>query len=97
MADESWTQALKRLAGKSWPESYPLAQFPNPPLAAGLAGAVGTHVLDGDAADVAHAVFFLGAGAWAYLELAEGVNWFRRGLGGAALVYLALRLGSALG
>ncbi len=35
--------------------------------------------------------------AWAWLELTDGVNLFRRALGAAVLVGLVLRIGAALG
>ena len=46
----------------------------------------------GDVHDYAYAVASVGFAAWAYLELAAGVNWFRRLLGAAALVWVVLRL-----
>jgi hypothetical protein len=90
-------ERLKALTQLGVPPSYPLAQFPNAPLALGLLGAAGTRVLHGSGEDHARAVYYLGTAVWAWLELTDGVNLFRRGLGGAALVYLAVRLGDALG
>jgi hypothetical protein len=81
---------------RGWPASYPLAQFPNAPLLLALAASVASSVLDGNAADYAGAVFYIGLSAWAWLELADGTNAFRRMLGAAGLVYVALRLGAAL-
>src|SRR4051812_40580588 len=66
---------------RGWPPSYPLAQFPNAPLLLALAASVASLVLDGDAADYAAAVFYIGLSAWAWLELADGTNAFRRVLG----------------
>ena len=46
--------------------------------------------------DVATAVFFMGLTVWAYLELTDGVNWFRRALGVAGLVYVLVRMVGAI-
>lgn len=37
---------------------------------------------------MSRAVFFVGLTIWAYLELAEGVNGFRRVLGAVGLAYV---------
>lgn len=84
----------RRSAG--WPRRFPVAQPPNPPLALAVAGAVASRLLDGEAADAASAVFYLFLGVWAYLEITDGVNWFRRALGVGVLVYLIVRLTAAL-
>ena len=81
---------------KSWPERFPVAQFPNVPLAVAIAGAIATRLVEGRARDYAQAIFFVGLGIWAYLELAEGVNWFRRLVGAAGLAYTIARVASAL-
>lgn len=73
---------------------YTVAQTPNPPLAAALiAGLVSLITSDGSLVHgVARAVFLVGLAIWAYLELAEGVNGFRRVLGvtGLAIVLVSL-------
>jgi hypothetical protein len=79
-----------------WPPAYPLAQFPNAPLLLALVASLVSRAVDGDAAAYARAVFYLGLGAWAWLELTGGTNGFRRVLGAAALLLIAVRLGSAL-
>jgi hypothetical protein len=80
-------------------KGYTVAQFPNAPLlVAILAVILGLFASDGSTLfDLARAVFFLGLGIWAYLELAEGVNRFRRFLGLAGLAYVILSLASQLG
>jgi hypothetical protein len=45
----------------------------------------------------ARATFYAALAAWAWEELADGANWFRRALGAAGLVYVVATLGSALG
>ena len=89
-------KATWRRLQRGWPPSYPLAQFPNAPLLLALAASAASRVLEGDAADYARAVFYIGLTACAWLELADGTNTFRRVLGGVALVFIALRLGAAL-
>ena len=67
-------------------------QFPNAPLIAALLATAVARFSDGDVHDYADAIASVGFAAWAYLELAQGVNWFRRLLGAAALVWVVLRL-----
>lgn len=83
---------VRALPRHSWPESFPLAQFPNPPLAVALAGVVAERLTEDRAHDYAEAVVSVGLAIWAYGELAEGVNWFRRVLGAAGLAYVLSRL-----
>jgi hypothetical protein len=45
----------------------------------------------------ARAVFYAGLAAWAWEELAAGVNWARRALGACGLVYVIVKVGAALG
>jgi hypothetical protein len=72
-------------------------QFPNAPLLVALAGLLVAAVSDGSAHAYARAVFYATLAAWAWLELATGVNWARRVLGAAGLVFVVLRVGAALG
>jgi hypothetical protein len=85
-----------RVGQAGWPARFPVAQLPNAQLAVGLIGVLVGRLTDGRAHDDAVAVGYLGLGAWAADELLRGVNGFRRALGLAALVVLALRLASAL-
>ena len=56
--------------------------------------------LPGSVHAYARAVFYAGlaawAWAWAWEELVSGVNWVRRAIGAAGLVYVAGRVGAAL-
>jgi hypothetical protein len=72
-------------------------QFPNPPLFVALAGWVVAALTDGSVHAYARAAFYAGLTAWAWEELAGGVNWFRRVLGTLGLVYVVVKLGMALG
>jgi hypothetical protein len=84
--------ALRRLPRYGWPPHYPLVQFPNAPLAVAFAAMATEQVTDGEARDVAHAVASLGLAIWAYWELTEGDNGFRRVLGVAGLGLALFRL-----
>ena len=42
------------------------------------------------------AVAYLATTIWAYEELADGVNWFRRLLGLAVLILLVVRIADAI-
>jgi hypothetical protein len=81
----------------SFPRRFPLVQFPNDPLIlAFLSGLLAAH-LHGSGHDYASAVSYLAMFVWAYLEFAQGVNWFRHLLGLVYVVSTALHLGRALG
>jgi hypothetical protein len=93
---EELTDAWRR-GQHGWPERFPVAQFPNPPLIAALAAWVIAAVSDGSLHAYARAAFYVFLAAWAWEELAAGVNWFRRALGAAGLVYVTAKVGVALG
>jgi hypothetical protein len=93
---EAGWRAFQRLRRLSFPPSYPIVQFPNAPLIlAFVAGLVAQRSHGGEHAD-AQAVSYLSMAVWAYLELFEGVNAFRRLLGLAYTVSTAIHLASAL-
>jgi hypothetical protein len=46
--------------------------------------------------DVGRAVFTVGLAVWAFEEMVSGVNWFRRLLGTAALVWIIVALAGGL-
>jgi hypothetical protein len=81
----------------SWPRRYPILQAPNPPLTLALAAWVVAELTSGSVHAYARAAFYAGLSAWAWLEVAEGVNLFRRALGVAGLVFVVVRVGEALG
>ena len=70
-----------------------VAQSPNPPLAVALLALVAGWLTDGSPHDVARATFYVALTVWAWEEAANGINWFRRLLGAAALVYIVRRPG----
>lgn len=73
---------------------YVLAQFPNAPLIVALLGAIANRFFNRGSTIyfVCRAFFFVGIAVWAWLELAEGVNLFRRVLGAAALAWTVYML-----
>ena len=79
-----------------WPRSFPIAQFPNPPLILAFAGWGLAAATDDTAHDVGRAVFTIGLGVWAWEEAVGGVNWFRRLVGAGALVWIVASLASEL-
>jgi hypothetical protein len=89
-------RAFRRLTQLSFPRSYPIIQFPNAPLIlAFVSGLVAQHSHGLDHAD-AQAVSYLSMAVWAYLELFQGVNTFRRLLGLAYTASTAVHLANAL-
>jgi hypothetical protein len=80
---------IYRRGQQGWPSRFVLVQLPNAPLWVGLIGSVVAGATDhGMVHDGARIVATAGLAVWAIMELAQGVNWFRRALGAAFLVYL---------
>lgn len=73
-----------------------LVQFPNAPLVVALAASLAGRFVGDTARPYTDAVFSLFAAVWAYLELTDGSNWFRRAVGAGFLVYLTVRVGTRL-
>lgn len=90
------TAELWRRGQQGWPRRFPIAQLPNPPLLVAFAGAVLAGVTSGTTHDVARAIFTVALAVWAGEEAAFGVNWFRRLLGLAVLVWIAAGLAGEL-
>lgn len=78
------------------PRRFVIAQWPNPPLWAALAGVLVARLTDGWVHAYARGVTLAGLAAWAYLELTDGVNWFRRLLGAAGVVYVIAQIAAAV-
>jgi len=87
---------LWRRGQVGWPRSFPVAQFPNAPLAIALAGWGLGAAATGTPHEVGRAVFIVGLVVWAWQEAVAGVNWFRRVLGAGALVWIAVNLARQL-
>jgi hypothetical protein len=80
----------QHLRGLSWPEGYPIAQFPNPPLIIGLVALGLRYLATGSWADALGAIGYVFIAIWAYLELTAGVNMFRRAIGLAGLTAIVV-------
>jgi hypothetical protein len=89
-------KAAWRQAHAGWPRGFVLVQFPNVPLAVALLAGLAHRLTHGLTAAYASAIFYVALGIWAYLEAADGVNWFRRLLGAGFIVYVVVRLALAL-
>ena len=78
---------------------YVIGQFPNAPLLVALAAALAGALLDdgSTADDISRVVSYGALGVWALWEVTDGVNGFRRALGVAGLVFVAVRVVQALG
>ena len=73
-----------------WPAAFPLVQAPNGPLIVALVAWVVATLSRGDVRDVSRAVFLVALAVWAWEELSDGVNWFRRLLGAGGLVLVVV-------
>ena len=89
-------RAFKRLTQLSFPPSYPIVQFPNAPLIVAFASGLVAHHSHGREHAYAQAISYLAMAIWAYLELFQGVNAFRRLLGLAYTISTAVHLANAL-
>jgi len=83
-------------ADRGLPAKFPLVQPANPPLLVAAGGWLVAALTGGSVHSYARATFYAGLSAWAWEELAGGVNWFRRVLGAAGLAYVIAKVGAAL-
>ena len=90
------TQRDQRRRPYGWPARFPVAQPPNAPLLVAFSAWLLAALTGGSVHDYARATFYAALAAWAWLELTDGVNWFRRLLGAGGLVYVVVRVGEAL-
>ena len=86
-----------RRGQRGWPADNPVAQFPNAPLLVAIAAWIVRQFTDGTANDWASAVFYVALACFAFWELIDGVNRFRRIGGAMLLVLIAYWLAQALG
>jgi hypothetical protein len=63
------------------PRRYPIFQFPNPPLVTALLAGAVARVTHGSTARGAAVISALAQLVWAYEEITDGANGFRRLLG----------------
>ena len=88
---------LWRRGQRGWPASFPIAQFPNPPLLVAFGGWTVAALTHGSVHSYARATFYVALSAWGWEESMSGANWVRRSLGAAGLVYVVIKVGGALG
>lgn len=71
-------------------KGYTVAQSPNPPLFIALLALIAGWFLDEGTTPwgASRAVFFVATAIWAWQELADGVNGFRRVLGALGLGFV---------
>ena len=88
-------RAYRRFLSLGFPKRFPLVQMPNEPLIIALgAGQLARRVkgvAHADLLSVAH----LATAVWAYAEITQGANWFRRLLGGGVMVLTLLSVAKA--
>jgi hypothetical protein len=85
-------QRWERLSRLEGPPGFIIWQFPNPPLILALVALVAGWLTGGTAHSVARALFVVGFAVFAWLELFQGVNWFRRLIGAGGIAYLVVYL-----
>ena len=88
---------LWRRGQRGWPADNPVAQFPNAPLLVAIAAWIVRQFTDGTAYDWASAVFYVALACFAFWELVDGVNRFRRIVGAVILVLTVYLVAQALG
>ena len=96
MSTRSAVARAWRRGQHGWPARFPLAQLPNAPLIVASLGWLAGALTSDPAHSYARAAFFAGLTAWAWEELEGGVNWVRRVMGAAGLVYVVVKIAEAL-
>ena len=89
-AREAW-----RRGQRGWPPGFPLVQAPNAPLLVAVGAWLLAALSDDSVHAYARATFYAALAVWAWQELADGANWFRRVLGAVMLVYIVAKVGDA--
>jgi hypothetical protein len=88
--------AFKRLTALGFPRRFPIVQFPNLPLIVAFVAGEATKFVQGSGHSFAESVSYLAMTIWAYEELVDGINWFRRALGLAYVIILVVRVAHAV-
>lgn len=78
---------LWRRGQRGWPERFPLAQLPNPPLLLAMSAGLVAKQTNGPVQTGARATSQAAFAFWAWGEATGGVNFVRRAVGAAALAY----------
>lgn len=85
------SNVIERLRA-GWPPSFVVAQFPNTPLLIAMAAYIAGALTSGWVGAISRAVFYVALGTWAYWEVSDGANWFRRLLGMVIIVYVVVQI-----
>ena len=96
MSDRPTPRDLWKRGQRGWPAGFPLVQIPNAPLLAAFAGGSVAALTGGLVHDCARATFYASLAAWAWIELQDGANWVRRGVGAASLLFVVAKITEAL-
>ena len=94
--DAPTLRRIWRRAQHGWPAGFPVVQAPNVPLLAALAAWLVAALTNGVVHHCARATFYTGLAAWAWKEVEDGVNWARRAIGVAGLVFVIAKIAEAL-
>ena len=89
MSGARQVRQLWRRGQRGWPESYPLAQLPNPPLLLAMGAGLVAARTEGSTHTAARATSHAALSVWAWKELTAGANVVRRAVGAGALAYIA--------
>ncbi len=91
--NRSHLAAAWRRGQRGWPAAYPVAQFPNAPLAtAGIASLVAARAGSGDVRAYAGAASRVALAVWGADELMRGDNAWRRILGTVTVVRVVVEV-----
>jgi hypothetical protein len=91
------SSALARIRGLSFPRRFAIVQFPNLPLIAAFLAGEAARMVGAVEQPYLRSISYLAMTIWAYEELVDGVNWFRRLLGFTYAVVMVVRVGHAIG
>ncbi|MFL5843372.1 MAG: hypothetical protein ACJ762_01680 [Solirubrobacteraceae bacterium] len=80
---------------RGWPARYPIAQPPNPPLILAAGGWLVALLAHGRLEAYGRGVSYAALAAWAWLEVTEGANAFRRALGAVVFALVVVRVADA--
>lgn len=88
-------RAYRRFVSWGFPKRFPVVQMPNEPLIIALAAGQLARFVGSTARADLLSVSRLAAAVWAYAEITQGANWFRRLLGAGGMVLTVLSVAKA--
>ncbi|MBK5233874.1 MAG: hypothetical protein JJE13_12950 [Thermoleophilia bacterium] len=73
---------------------YTVAQLPNAPIIVAILAAIASRFFDEGsvACGLSRAIFYVALTIWSYMELADGVNGFRRVLGALGIAFVLISI-----